>query len=77
MTNDTLEVTLGEETFTPIPYNTFKVGPFIYKTVVQDNETDEEAFDRAYGFLERMARKSFIKKRNDFFMKYKSEGHYG
>lgn len=45
---DTVTVTWGEEVFTPVPYNTFKVGPFTATTDVRAEETISDASDRLY-----------------------------
>lgn len=63
---DTITVTWGEELYAPYRYNHFKVGPFTYTTTVQDGETPEQAFTRAYKFLEAHVEKVFLRKRNQF-----------
>lgn len=61
-----LTVCYPEQSFAPIPYNTFKVGGIYYKTFVRENETPEQAFERAWAFLEAQARKQFSKVAHDF-----------
>lgn len=51
MVSDTITVTMGEQAFSPVPYNTFRVGPLTYTTSVNDHETPEEAVERATAVL--------------------------
>jgi hypothetical protein len=53
----TIKVTWGKETFQPIPFNTFEVGPFEATASVQDGESVEDAYRRVYGELEAFAAK--------------------
>ena len=63
---DEFEITWGEESYTPIPYNTFKIGPFSTKIKVLPGETHEAAFKRGYLLLENLAKNSFKRKRQIF-----------
>ena len=51
---DALSVTLGPETFTPVKYNTFTVGPITAKTNVRDGETGEQAWQRLHRFCDEL-----------------------
>jgi hypothetical protein len=56
---DEVTVTYGAQKFSPIQFHTLDIGPFTMTTPVGPNETPEEAFGRAYAFLERQARAAF------------------
>jgi hypothetical protein len=60
----------SEERFAPMPYNSFAHGNFFYKTKIKPDETAEEAFERAFAFLDKMARKTFLKKRDGFYERF-------
>jgi hypothetical protein len=62
--------TWGDEAFTPVPFNSFRVGPFSLTTAVRPDETPEQAMDRAYTFLDNFARKVYVQKRKGFFDRY-------
>jgi len=71
---DEVDVTWGEEKFTPIPgsYSTCTVGPFSMTAAVRPDQTRAEAVDRAYAALVRQAEaerarklESFIRVLND------------
>lgn len=68
-----ITVTWGEETFSPIPFNSFRTGPFSLTTTVRDDESTEQAFDRAWAFLDAYARKQYVAKRAAFLERY----HHG
>lgn len=63
---DTITVTWGHECIQPKQYNVYNVGPFSTTTTIRPGETFEEAFNRAYTMLEKMAEATFLKKRNQF-----------
>ncbi len=67
---ETITVSFGEETFAPIQYQNFKFGSIYYKTQVRPGETPEEAFDRAWKFVESCAKKQFIAKRDGFWERH-------
>lgn len=73
MENDEITVTWGQEAYTPVSYNTFHVGPFSMTTKIQAGETQAQAFQRAYIFLESQAKIAFRRKRDQFFRNYKGE----
>ena len=64
---DEVSVTFGEETFSPVQYNSFRIGPFFYKTRVHKGETPEQAFDRANAYVTRMAQRAFKEKMETYF----------
>jgi GTP cyclohydrolase III len=66
MSDEYVEVTWGGETFTPISYHTFKVGPFTMRTKVQHGETPEQAMMRAWTALNNVARSTFQKEKAEF-----------
>ena len=51
----TVTVTWAEETFTPVSYNTIKVGPFEATAYVRDGETIAQAHARVYAELVKFA----------------------
>lgn len=56
---EAIRVVWGEQLIAPRQYNNFKIGPFEMTTTVRDDETDEQAFDRAYAFLDERARATY------------------
>jgi hypothetical protein len=64
---DDVTVTWGEEVYSPVQYNSFRLGPYSMTTAVRPGETRAQAFERAYDDLERLAAASFAKKREAFF----------
>jgi hypothetical protein len=54
-----IRVTWGKQLISPRQFNTFEVGPFEMTTTVRVNETEEDAFNRAYDFLDAMARSTY------------------
>lgn len=68
---DTLTVTYGEETFSPIPYNTFRVGPISVAIELHVGETIEQAHFRAWEFLKKAANKEYEEKASAFLEKVK------
>lgn len=69
-TGDTITVTLGEQVFAPIQYNSFRVGPFSCTTTIKEGESPEAAYTRAHNFLIRCARIAYTAERNLFFDRY-------
>jgi hypothetical protein len=67
MEGETITVTFGAQTFSPVQYHKFDVGPFSYTTVIQPGETIQEAYDRAYGWLRKLASQNFIQQRAEFY----------
>jgi hypothetical protein len=51
---DELGVQLGPETFSPVKYNTFVVGPISAKTKVREGETGEQAWQRLHRFCDEL-----------------------
>lgn len=64
---DEVTVTFGEELFAPVQFNSFRIGPYTYKTKVHKGETPEQAFDRANAYVTRMAKKEFISKMETYY----------
>lgn len=44
---ETLTVTIGQETFKPLDYHSFSVGPIVVGITIQPGETAEQAYSRA------------------------------
>ena len=63
---DTIAMTWGEETFTPIRFHTFTVGPFRAITTIKPNETALLARVRLAKFLSKMAALDFAEKVEGF-----------
>jgi hypothetical protein len=63
---DLVSVTWGAEKFSPVQYHTFDLGPFSYTTKVRPGETPAEAAQRAYKVCERIARETYVDKRDEF-----------
>lgn len=55
---EVVTVTWAEETFTPVNYNTFKVGPFVLEGAVREGETSAEASARLYAEITAVAEKA-------------------
>jgi hypothetical protein len=56
---DELSASLGPETFAPIAYNTFTVGPVRASTKVREGETGEQAWLRLHRFCEELFQAEF------------------
>lgn len=63
---DAVTVTWGEEKYTPVPYQTFGVGPFSATVAVAPGESDAAALERAYAVLDAFAKKVKEKKLADY-----------
>lgn len=63
---ETVTVTWGEEVYSPISYNTLKVGPLSYTTTVKDNETPYEAGVRAMAVVQELFAEQFQIKIDEF-----------
>jgi hypothetical protein len=59
MVGDKLTVVFGQQKFAPVQYHIIDIGPFTVETTVKPGETDEQAYARAYTFLEAQAKKAF------------------
>lgn len=71
---DEITVCWSEEKFAPVSYHSFGIGPFYMKTKVKPGETPEEAFQRAWDVLDKMARQMYPAKRNGFFERLNYKG---
>lgn len=67
-------MTWGEELFTPVSYNSFRIGPFTMTTKVQPGETHEQAFERAWKALAAMARAQYQQKRDGYLQRLRDVG---
>jgi len=67
---DKIIVTYGEQTFCPIQYHSFRVGPFTMETTIQPGEDEDAAFERCWLFLHRRARQAYREARRDFDNNY-------
>ena len=56
---DTLTVTMGAETFSPVQYHPFTVGPFTATTTIRPGETASDASIRVYDLLSVLFRHEF------------------
>lgn len=65
-----ITVTLGEQVFAPVSYNSFRVGPFSYTTKIGPNETENMAFDRAHNYLMECSRRAYTAERKLFWDRY-------
>jgi hypothetical protein len=72
--NEPVTATWGERTFTPVAYNTFKVGPFSYTTQVRPGESPEAAISRAQAIVDRQGQAAFEKALADFLTQLKQVG---
>lgn len=71
---DRVSVNWGEEVFCPVPYQSFRLGPFFMSTKVRPGETPEQALTRAWEHLDAYARSMFIAKRNGFISRLRESG---
>lgn len=69
---DIIRVYVGEEKFTPFSYHSFSIGGFSFSTTVRPGETEEEAFTRAWAFLQKMKQDKFKEARDDFYSRMKA-----
>lgn len=69
-----VEVVWGEEAFSPVQYNTFRVGPFKASTAVRRGETIGQACVRLHRELDEAARKVSIEKGRAFLADLKASG---
>ncbi len=70
----TLKVTWGEENYHPVAYNGFKCGGLELVVDVAPNQTIEEAYDLAYGRLQKIAERQFEGKLEGFISRLRSAG---
>lgn len=70
MTDETITIVYGEEVYSPVTYNNYKVGPYTYTTTIRPGETFEQAFERGYNLLAAAALRSFNHKRQQFKQNY-------
>jgi hypothetical protein len=71
---DTIRVTWGPEKFAPVAYHTLDVGPFVFETRIRKGESEAEAFQRAWQFLDRMGRDAYAKQMPAFLERVKQAG---
>jgi hypothetical protein len=64
---DPVRVTIGKETFFPIKFNGFDVGPVEASTTVRGDETPEDAYVRAATAAEVMFAAQFEVKMRQYF----------
>ncbi len=69
---ESITVVWGEEVFSPVQYNSFRVGPFTYTVTQRFGESLEKAVKRANDFLEKHADKMFVAKRNAYLARLKT-----
>lgn len=61
-----ITVTWGEETFSPVQYNSFRIGGHSITVLVNQNETALDAWKRGWALLERAAEIQFEDKLRGF-----------
>jgi hypothetical protein len=59
MESDVITVVYGQQKFAPVQYHSFDIGPFSMSTTPRPGETYEQAYERAYGFLESCAKNAY------------------
>lgn len=64
---DKISVTAGQETFSPIPYHSFTIGPVTIETTIADGETMEQAYERAYALAAKLLKSQYEPKLEEFF----------
>lgn len=64
---DKLTFTIGAETYAPVPYNTFTVGPFSATVTVRKGEDLAETYMRAYRFLATVFEAELVLKKKHFW----------
>ena len=64
--SDRITVTWGMEKHSPLRFESLEYGGFFYSTKIKDGETPEQAFERAYAFLQNLARKHFSAAVDDY-----------
>ncbi len=64
---DKLTITLGQESFAPVAYNSFTVGPYSTTVTVRKGEGVEDAYLRAYQILSQIFEVEFKLKRKQYF----------
>lgn len=70
----TLKVSWGEENYHPVAYNGFKVGGLELMVDVAPNQTIEEAYELAYGRLEKIVERQFESKLEGFINRLRKAG---
>lgn len=71
-----ISVYYPEQLFSPVPYNSFRCGNLWYKTIVLPGETREDAYDRAWTYLNKLVENQFIDCRRQFWERYNSMSTY-
>jgi hypothetical protein len=61
-----VDVAWGEEKYTPVPYQTFSVGPFSARIALGPGESPEAAIGRGYAVLDAFAKRVREKKLDDY-----------
>lgn len=69
-----IKVQWGPETFTPVAYHTVVIGPFSCEVHVRQGETEEQAFTRAWSFLDRMGQRAYQEQIKAFLGRCKAAG---
>lgn len=69
-----IEVTWGEEVFSPVQYNSFRVGPFSCRVQQRRGETPEQAWDRGYALLRQKAQEERKRKAGEFLAALREVG---
>lgn len=62
-----ITITFGAQTFSPVPFNSFTVGPYTFQTIPKRGETLQDAVERANNFLLEVARKDYEAKKKLYY----------
>lgn len=71
---DKFTFTMGHESYSPVPYNSYSVGPFSVVITIRKGEGLEDAYLRAYQFLAQVFQIDFEIKRKQFFQRLGESG---
>ncbi len=64
---DKVTYTMGQESFAPVSYNSFTVGPFSATTTIRKGETGEDAYYRCFKYLIQVFEVEFKLKKKMYF----------
>jgi hypothetical protein len=64
--SDFIEVVWGPEVYTPVAFHTLTIGPFKRRTKLRPGETEEQAGQRVWDALNKMAQAIFNKQKGEY-----------
>lgn len=70
---ETITVTYGAQTFSPVRYNSFTVGPFSYTTIQKPDETLVQAYQRAWEYLQKIASHNYTLVRAEYYSRLEQQ----